>query len=109
MNTLTNLDHLSPWTAKAIWQVTETNSVERRNLFKIDPGREAHLATIVASSRSRISEFETIVKQIQMIPEILVALEGMSALLKDIAFMEDTRIKLARAQIDHLLSSALDD
>jgi hypothetical protein len=107
MNKQTNFDHLLPWTAKATWQVTETNSVERRNLFKIDPGREAHLATIVAGSRSRISEFESIVKQIEMIPVILVALEGMSVLLKDIAFMEDARIKQARAHIEHLLSNAL--
>lgn len=108
MNKQTSFDHLSPETAKATWQVTETNSVERRNLFKIDPGREAHLATIVASSRSRILEFESIIKQIEMIPEILVALEDISTLLKDIAFMEDARIKQARAKVDHLLSSALD-
>ena len=86
------------------WQVTETNALERRNLFCVTPGAEKHLATIISGSRGNIDQFDVCVRLIQAVPDILSTLERTRVALRNLSFLEDTMLRETRTQIEQLLS-----
>lgn len=84
------------------WYITETNAPERRNLFSLAPGREAHIATLVAGSSKNLHRFDACLALIQAIPEIMGALEHVHMVLQELQFLENAEMKQARTKIETL-------
>ena len=52
------------------WQITDTVSSVRKNLFCMSPTNAFHIATIVSGSRSKIERFESSLSLIRTAPEL---------------------------------------
>ncbi len=64
------------------WQVTDTVSSTRKNLFCIEPNNGFHIGTIVSGSRSRLDRFEHSLSMMCAVPEMLYVLETIAASLR---------------------------
>lgn len=65
------------------WQVTDTISSTRKNLFCIDPNEGFHIGTIVSGSQSKLERFERSLSLIRTAPELLHVLEMVAVSLKE--------------------------
>jgi len=86
------------------WKITETNALERRNLFSLKPGEEVHIATILSGSSSRIAQFERHMKLIEAVPDMLAGLLLARQTLHEIKFLENTDLKMTRNRLDELIA-----
>lgn len=85
------------------WIATETGAAERRNLFCIEPGHEAHIATLVAGSRTHLSRFDACVRLIEASPLLVASLEEVAQVLDEIRFVQDPRVRLVTRRVDALM------
>jgi len=69
------------------WQITETNSVDRRNLFSVATGREAHIATIISGSNSKLVRFDQCIRLIEAIPAMIDLLKKARESLHTLSFL----------------------
>lgn len=65
------------------WQITDTISSTRKNLFCIDPAEGFHIGTIVSGSQSKLERFERSLSLIRTAPEMLHVLEMVAAALTE--------------------------
>jgi hypothetical protein len=85
-----------------VWQITETNALERRNLFSVASGREAHIATIISGSCLRLDRFDECIRLIESIPSMIGALKKARETLQTISFLEDEGLKATRVELEQL-------
>lgn len=85
------------------WQITETNALDRRNLFSVAIGREAHIATIISGSNSKLDRFDQCIRLIEAIPSMIDLLKKSRETLQIVSFLEDERLKSTRIELEQLL------
>jgi hypothetical protein len=64
------------------WQITDTVSSTRKNLFSIDPQSGYHVGTIISGSRSKLDRFERSLTLIRAAPDMLYVLDTVAASLR---------------------------
>jgi hypothetical protein len=85
------------------WRVTETNAPERRNLFSVATGQEAHIATIISGSSSKLSRFDECIHLIETVPDMIATLAKIKCTLDALSFLEDPSLRVARLELKDLV------
>ena len=83
------------------WQITDTVSSTRKNLFSVDRHRGYHVGTIISGSRSQIERFELSLSLIRVAPEMHYILSSVASSLRS---GEDVDNSELLSMIDTVLS-----